>query len=175
MSDHHDGIEENDNHLPNWWLATLFGAMIFSVVYWAYYHTLSVGALQAAELSADQTALREVREKNAPKMGDEQLLALVKDQAAVGRGRDVFAANCVACHAAKGEGSVGPNLTDEFWIHGGKPMQILDVVTKGVTDKGMLAWGPILGAEKVRDVTVFVLSIKNTNVAGKAPQGEKEQ
>jgi cytochrome c oxidase cbb3-type subunit III len=174
MSDHHDGIEEHDNHLPNWWLVTLFGSILFSFVYWTYYHTLSAGAAQAEELQQDEAALQALREKNAPSASDESLLALSKDEKAVARGRDIFKINCVACHGMKAEGSVGPNLTDAYWMHGGAPTQIQTVIAKGVPEKGMLAWNSVLGAAKVNDVTAFLITLKGTNVQGKGPQGEKE-
>lgn len=174
MSDHHDGIEEHDNHLPNWWLVTLFGSIVFSFAYWTYYETLGVGAAQAQELAGEEAALRALREKSAPPISDESLLALSKDQKVVASGETIFKTNCVACHGMRAEGSVGPNLTDDYWLHGGKPLQIHGVITKGVTEKGMLAWGNVLGDAKVRDVTAFVLSLKGTNVQGKPPQGEKD-
>ncbi|MGC4117494.1 MAG: c-type cytochrome [Myxococcales bacterium] len=171
----HDGIVEHDNHLPRWWLLTLFGAVVFSFGYWFYYQHLT-GPGQRAELAADEKMLSDLREKAlSSKVSDESLLALSKDAAAVGRGAELFKANCVACHEAKGEGKIGPNLTDAYWIHGGKPTQIFGTVVNGVPDKGMLAWGPVLGAGKIQDVVGYVLTLKNTNVKGKEPQGNKEE
>jgi len=80
----------------------------------------------------------------------------------------------VACHGDKGQGLVGPNLTDAYWIHGkGTRADIFKVIHDGVPDKGMLAWGEILKPEEVIAVSSFVFSIRNTNVPGKAPQGDK--
>lgn len=174
MSDHHDGIEEHDNHLPNWWLVTLFGSIVFAFFYWTYYETLAAGPAQAAELQADEAALALARERSAPPISDDVLLASSKDPKIVARGEALFKANCVACHGVRAEGTVGPNLTDDYWLHGAQPLQIHGIITRGVTEKGMLAWGNVLGDAKVRDVTAFVLSLKGTNVAnGKAPQGDK--
>jgi cytochrome c oxidase cbb3-type subunit III len=173
MTTMHDGIEEHDNHLPSWWLATLFGAIVFAFAYWTYYHTLAVGPSQAAELAADQATVAAVREASAPPVSNEVLAAASRDPLTVERGRAIFASNCVACHGARGEGVVGPNLTDAYWIHGGSAMEVHAVISKGVLDKGMLAWGNVLGAAKVRDVTAFVVSLAGTNVSGKEPQGIK--
>lgn len=171
----HDGIEEHDNHLPRWWLLTLFGAIVFSFGYWFYYQHLT-GPGQRAELAAEEKRLADLREKAlSSKISDDSLLAMSKEPAAVGRGAELFKANCVACHEAKGQGKIGPNLTDPYWIHGGKPTQIFRVVVDGVPDKGMLSWGPVLGAAKLQDVVAFVLTLKNTNVQGKEPQGTKEE
>lgn len=171
----YDGIEEQDNHLPRWWLLTLFGAIVFSFGYWFYYQHLT-GPGQRAELAADEKMLADLREKAASaNVTDQTLLALAGDATAAARGAEIFKANCVACHEEKGQGKIGPNLTDAYWIHGGKPTQIYKTVTNGVPEKGMLSWGPMLGAAKVQDVTAFVLTLKNTNVAGKEPQGNKEE
>ncbi len=170
----HDGIEEHDNHLPRWWLLTLFGAIVFSFGYWFYYQHLT-GPGQRAELAADEKALAELREKAlSSKITDESLLALAGDPASLARGAELYKANCVACHEARGQGKIGPNLTDAYWIHGGKPTQIFKVVVNGVPDKGMLSWGPVLGAAKSQDVVAYVLTLKGTNVPGKEPQGNKE-
>jgi cytochrome c oxidase cbb3-type subunit 3 len=88
-------------------------------------------------------------------------------------GRGVFAQSCVACHAANGGGGIGPNLTDSAWIHGSRPTTHLrTMVNEGVLARGMPAWGPQLGHERVQAVVAYVLTLKDTNVAGgKAPQG----
>ena len=93
-------------------------------------------------------------------------------------GKVTFTANCGTCHTLKASGSVGnigPNLTDKTWLHGGKPAQIFKTVNEGVLTKGMAAWGPQLGTDKVQNVVAYVLTLKDTNVAGgKAPQGVEE-
>lgn len=171
----HDGIEEEDNHLPRWWLFTLFGAIVFSFGYWFYYQHLS-GPGQREELAAQEKKLADLREKAAAaNVSDESLQSLAKDPAAVARGAEIFKAHCVACHEAKGEGKVGPNLTDAYWIHGGEPTTVYKTIVQGVPDKGMLAWGPVLGSAKAREVAAFVLTLKGTNVPGKAPEGDQEQ
>ncbi len=170
----YDGIEEHDNRLPRWWLATLWGAVFFSFGYWLWFHTLHVGVLPTQAL-AMQLAERDVAEAEAVAVAgvvdDAALLAMTKDPAAVERGRAVYAASCVACHADKGQGLVGPNLTDDVWVHGNTPTQLLTLISEGVLTKGMPAWKPALGAEKVKDVAVFVLTLKGTHVVGKAAEG----
>lgn len=175
MLDHddHDGIEEHDNHLPNWWLATLFGGIVFAIGYWVYYQELHVGPSSREALAAEQLALAKLH-PTGPQISEAALLARGADAQAVARGHEIFVTNCIVCHGEHAEGKIGPNLTDSFWLHGGRPLQILGTVANGVPDKGMLSWQPIVGDEKVEDVVSFVLSLKNTNVAGKAPQGNKE-
>jgi len=92
--------------------------------------------------------------------------------AALGLGQQAFAANCVACHEAQGQGKIGPNLTDAAWLHGGSPLEIFRTIRDGVPAKGMPSWGPALGRTGVAQVTAFVLSLRNKNIPGKAPEGE---
>jgi len=167
----YDDIQEEDNHLPNWWLAILFGSIVFGFGYWLVYHTTQALPTQLTQYHEDVKALEAARAKAEP-TSPEALVALSKDPAAVAEGEKVFVSTCVACHGPHGEGLVGPNLTDKFWLHGAGPEAILKSVIGGYPDKGMPPWGPVLGPEKTRKVVAFVLSIKGKNLPGKAPQGE---
>ena len=79
----------------------------------------------------------------------------------IDKGREIFKQNCTSCHGPEAKGLVGPNLTDNTWIHGGKPEDIQNTITKGVAAKGMPTWGPILGNEKVADVATFIYSLSH--------------
>lgn len=171
-----DGIVEHDNKLPNWWLFTLFAAMFFAVVYWLAYQT--TGALPSlretyredyAEHVAKQAAAAAARPLN-----DETLTAMSKDDAAVARGKVTFTAICAACHGQNGEGLVGPNMTDNAWIHGGKPMAMHLIVSEGFIAKGMPSWKATLGDSGTKDVVAFLLTLKGKNLPGKAPEGTPE-
>lgn len=88
-------------------------------------------------------------------------------------GKKVFKQNCVACHGQKGEGIVGPNLTDDYWLHGNKLSDVVKVITNGVPAKGMMAWKPQLSTAQIQAVASYVLSLKGAVPAnGKAPQGK---
>jgi cytochrome c oxidase cbb3-type subunit 3 len=173
----YDDIRECDNKLPNWWLYTLFGAMAFALVYWVYYHEYRAGTLPVQAYKRELIAARKAEAQRMLAMGevtDDKLEEMGANPALVQQGKDIFVTSCAPCHQASGGGQIGPNLTDEFWIHGGKPTDILRTVRDGVVEKGMVAWGPQLGEDKVRAVTAYVLSIRNTHVpGGKPPQGEK--
>ena len=175
-----DGIREFDNKLPNWWLWTFFGAMIFSVVYWFGYQVLHVwpGSLESYQIEMKNAeAERDRLIAQSMDLSDEGLLELSKDPEAVARGKATFhgGGTCMSCHAVDGSGGVGPNLTDNYWLHGGKPSQIYRTVNLGVPLKGMQPWGPKLGPKRVADVVAFVLTIKGTNKKGKAHEGELEK
>ena len=166
----YDGIEEADNRLPLWWLITFYGAIAFGAVYWFYYHEYDIGQSQRDQYAAAQLA----QAQSAGEVTNDGLSVLGSDPQMVEAGRTTFAAQCVACHDEKGQGkeALGPNLTDNTWINGGSALDIYNTITDGVPAKGMVAWGPVLGAESVKQLTAYLLSIRNTNVPGKAPEGE---
>lgn len=163
----YDGIEEADNELPTWWLITFYGAIAFAVVYWFAYHELEALPLPPQEYAAA------LAEQAGDQVSEELLVALADDPDAVAGGQELFATHCEVCHKARGEGNIGPNLTDPNWIHGGSPVDIHVSISDGWLQNGMPAWGQTLGPEAVQRLTAFVLSIRDTNVAGgKEPEGE---
>jgi cytochrome c oxidase cbb3-type subunit 3 len=98
----------------------------------------------------------------------------LKDSKIVSSGKEIFIAKCVACHGQAGEGGVGPNLTDEYWLHGGSINDIFKTVKYGVPEKGMIAWQATLKPNEIQSVSNYILSIQGSNPANaKAPQGEK--
>lgn len=164
-----DGIEEADNHLPLWWLATFFGAIAFGAVYWSVYSSYELLKGPLDELHEEQAAAAQAA--GVP-LTDEQLAALASDPVHVAAGRAVFAQNCVVCHGDHAQGNIGPNLTDRFWLHGGAPTDILHTIRMGFAPKNMPQWGTVLGPVRTQDVAAFVLSLRDTNAAdGKAAQG----
>jgi cytochrome c oxidase cbb3-type subunit 3 len=176
----YDGIEEANHPLPGWWQLTLYGGVVFALLYFFDYQVLHAQKTPREEYEDDQIALRREAAANALSQGkvDPQVLvSMSKDPSAVGDGHAVFASTCAACHRADGGGNIGPNLTDSYWIHGtGQPGDIYTCAHDGVPAKGMPAWGPVLGDKKVAEAVAYVLTIQNTNVPnGKAPQGEKVQ
>jgi cytochrome c oxidase cbb3-type subunit 3 len=170
----HDGIEEYDNRLPDWWLWILYGSIIFSVGYWLVFHTLGIADLPGAKYDKEMIAAAEEQLAKMAEGGttDESLLLMAGLPDKVAEGRALFQKYCVVCHADQGQGNIGPNLTDKYWIHGATPMDNHRVVTNGVLDKGMAAWGRQLGPRRVDLVVAYVLTLRDTNVPGKGPEGE---
>ena len=171
-----DDIREEDNRLPLWWQYTLYGAIAFAIFY--FYGEHKIGAWKSRNEAYDQEmiAARLEAAKSGGKMNEATLLAMSRTDQTVREGKQVFATTCAPCHRADGGGNIGPNLTDNYWLHGGKPEKIFNTVLDGVPAKGMPTWAPQLGEEKVASVVAYLLTIRNTNVpGGKAPQGDPEK
>jgi cytochrome c oxidase cbb3-type subunit III len=179
LLDHnYDGIRELDHVLPRWWLWTLYCTIVFAIFYSAYYLS-GVGQSSQQELNL---AMKEIEALNpAPAVGtsgdSSDLLAALKNPERLKSGAEVYAGKCFACHGDKGQGIVGPNLTDDYWIHGSGNLQdIAAVVSNGVLDKGMPPWGPSLTPEELSNVVAFVYSLHGTHPGNpKAPQGQKQE
>lgn len=160
-----DGIQEYDKRLPNWWLFTLYGAIVFSLVYWLYFHQSQVGISDHERLTLEMERIQAERLRSSlGAIDDPRLWEMSRNTEIVSAGRQVFLQNCTPCHLASLRGksenptAVGPNLVDEDWIHGGAPSAIRNTITRGVLEKGMPAWGPMLGDKKIIEVLAFVLS-----------------
>ncbi len=178
LLDHeYDGIRELDNPMPGWWKATFLASVVFSALYLWFYQGLGQD-LVADEYAADVARYLEHQEALAAKaeiVSEETLTELSHDAAAVAEARAKFGAVCAPCHGARGEGKIGPNLTDEFWLNGdGSLMSILSTVEGGVVAKGMPAWGRQLAPDEVKKMAAFVGSIRNTHQAGgKKGEGQR--
>jgi cytochrome c oxidase cbb3-type subunit 3 len=159
----YDGIQEYDKRLPNWWLYTLYATIVFWVGYWSYYEWFRIGA-SGTETVTSEIARIEASRLSAAKLDDASLWQMSRNPEFIEAGRVSYVANCAACHLASLRGktespvAIGPDLADTGWVHGGKPTEVHDVISKGVLTKGMPAWGPVLGAKKITEVTAYILS-----------------
>jgi len=162
----YDGIREFDKRLPNWWLFTLYGAILFAVCYSSYYEWLREGPTGEQAVTAAMTRIEAERLASmaATKLDDATLWQMSRNPVFTASGRTTFNSICATCHLAslrgKGENptAVGPDLTDQVWIHGGRPVEILATVTNGVPAKGMPTWGPVFGQKRITEVVAYVLS-----------------
>ncbi len=173
----YDGIRELDNNLPSWWLATFYITIVFALLYFAYY-SLGEGPGLRDEFNQAKLAAEQKQAASKPKetgIDETQLANMLKDSAQIQAGKVVFDGKCASCHGNKGEGLIGPNLTDAYWIHGkGTWVDITKAVDTGVPDKGMPPWGPILKPVELQQVVVYIKSLEGTNPPNaKAPQGDK--
>lgn len=172
----YDGIQEYDNPMPRWWKITFWATAIFGFGYWLHYHWggdgVSVAQAYAQEMRA-VAASEAARALESDEVTEESLAALLKDPAQLEIGQKKYAAVCAACHAAQGEGLIGPNLTDLYSLHGeGKLMDIYKVVSDGVVDKGMPAWARTMSSAELKGVVAYVGSLRGKNLPGKEPQGQ---
>lgn len=178
IEDHeYDGIHELDNPLPGWWLMTFYITIVFAVAYFVYYE-IAGGPSLDEQLGREMKTIvskRTAAEESEVEESEETLLAMLNDPEALNRGESEFAAKCAVCHGNNGQGLIGPNLTDDYWIHGnGSISSILGIVREGVADKGMPKWKGVIDPELLEDVVAYVYSIHGTNPEdAKLPQGEK--
>ena len=175
MDHEYDGIREYDNPLPGWWVATFWLTFLFSVGYFFHYHLsgrgVSIHEAYAEELKRHEAFI--ARRAAKEKVTEKSLETLMGTATALAAGQKIFAARCEACHAAQGQGLVGPNLTDDHWIQGqGALMDIYQVVHDGVAAKGMPAWSRQLTPMELRQVVVFAGTLRGKNVPGKASEGK---
>lgn len=172
----YDGIHELDNDLPPWWKYGFYLTVIWGFLYLVYYHVTDSGPLMIAEYNNEVTAadaeMKERMARNADMVTPENVEMLTTAEA-ISAGQSIFSQNCVACHGQKGEGGVGPNLTDDYWLHGGGIKHVFKTVQSGVPAKGMIAWKSTLSPKQIQQVSSYILSLKGSNPAnGKEPQGE---
>lgn len=178
LLDHnYDGIKELDNSLPPWWVWGFYLTIIFSVVYLLHYHVMDTGPSSEQEykneLAMAEQQIKERQSKMANFISAETVIALNTPEA-LGEGKNIYEKNCVACHGNDGGGTVGPNLTDDFWIHGGGIKNIFKTVTEGVPAKGMISWKAQLSPKQIQSVSSYILTLQGTKPAsGKAPEGDK--
>ncbi len=145
----YDGIEEYDNALPVWWIGLFYSCIAWALVYVVTYHF--VGEIsQVAAYEAEMAAAAE--RWPAPTTG--AIIEVGDDGLAAGKA--IYDANCVACHGAALEGGIGPNLTDDEWLHGNTRAEMVQTITNGVVAKGMPAWGSVLGPQKVAQVAAWI-------------------
>jgi cytochrome c oxidase cbb3-type subunit 3 len=176
LKDHsYDGIQELDNPLPDWWLFTFLATIIFAFFYFIHYE-FSGGLTINDELKKDMAQVTSLRKAgSSPAEEEKEIAKLLGIAAVVADGKTVYSGKCAACHGPELQGLIGPNLVDDFWIHGaGKLGEIALMVRKGVPAKGMPAWEGLLKDEELRSVTVYLFSQIGSNPPNpKPPQGEK--
>jgi cytochrome c oxidase cbb3-type subunit 3 len=170
----YDEIHELNNPVPRWFNVLFYGTMIFAVGYLYYYHVAD-GPKQDQEYAAEMEKAELDKKAFLAKSSEKYDENSVKiDAALIENGKSVFNANCVACHGDAGQGVVGPNLTDEYWLHGGSINDVFKTVKYGVPAKGMASWEKNLSAKNIAEVVNYILSLQGSKPANaKAPQGDK--
>jgi cytochrome c oxidase cbb3-type subunit 3 len=178
LLDHdYDGIRELDNRLPPWWVAMFYITIVWGVLYFSYNHISGYGQSSEEayieEMSLAQASVDQFLAGRADVV-DENNVKLLNDEQSISDGKFIYQINCVVCHLESGAGLVGPNLTDEYWIHGGGIKNVFKTIKYGVPEKGMIAWSSQLRPADMQKVASYVLSMQGTKPENpKAPEGEK--
>ena len=177
MTDHeYDGIRELDNNLPPWWKYGFYFTIVFAVIYLINYHVTRTAPLQLQEYKQEMAEAEVSKSKQLKTESagvDENTVTELNDPALIASGLEIFKGNCASCHGQNGEGGVGPNLTDEYWLHGGGIKNVFKVIKYGVPEKGMISWQQSLKPEAIQKVASYILTLHGSKPANaKEPQGE---
>jgi cytochrome c oxidase cbb3-type subunit 3 len=182
MEHEFDGITELDNPTPRWFMVLFFSTVIFAVAYLFNYEVFGFGQTQEQEYVSElqQADLDKeaflAKPENAKSAVNENNIVLSKDAAVLTSGAALFTNRCTPCHGDHAQGIVGPNLTDEFWLHGGSIQDVFKTIKYGVPEKGMISWEKSLSAQQISDLANYVLSLQGSHPAGaKAAQGDKQK
>jgi len=178
LLDHnYDDIMELDNQLPPWWKWGFYVTIVFAVFYMLYYHASGSGKLMAAEYKDEMNKAameKEVRMKEAKDYVTEDNVAVLTSAGELASGKTTFTTNCVTCHGTQAQGTpIAPNLTDNYWLHGGGIKDVFKTITQGVPGKAMIAWSQKLSPKQINEVASYIFSLQNSKPEGaKQPEGE---
>lgn len=176
LLDHnYDGIQELDNALPPWWKYGFYITIVVAFIYIFNFHVMGNGQSPTQEYNAEMEKARiekEVFEANNKDKVDENNVPMA-DAAGIAAAKEIFLTKCKACHGEQGQGGVGPNLTDDYWLHKGSLNDIFHTIKAGYADKGMQSWANDFTPKEISFLASFVKSLHGTNPPNpKAPQGE---
>jgi cytochrome c oxidase cbb3-type subunit III len=180
MLDHsYDNIVELNNPIPRWFMVLFYSTVVFAVVYLLNYHVFKSSKLQLAEYETEveqaqiayQAYLKEAGDKINP-----ETVTLLTDKDEVEKGKEMFLrpGSCYSCHGKNGEGNIGPNLTDEYWIHGGGIKNVFKTISEGAPNTTMVSWKKKFSPLEIQQIASYVISLEGSKPdKAKEPQGEK--
>ena len=176
LLDHdYDGIKELDNALPPWWKYGFIITIFIAVLYLLKYEVWHYGPNPTEEYNNEMTTAKEQINNYLASIKNnvDEKSVTMSDATGIAAGSVSFAKTCVPCHGTKGEGGVGPNLTDNYWLHGGKIADLFKTIKYGYPDKGMQSWQAIYSPVQIQELASYIKSLRGTNPPnGKAPQGD---
>ena len=165
-----DGIRELDNKLPRWWVLLFYLTIAFAVLYMLQYHVLKAGDLMAAEYAKELTAGNAIKQAAMGRFESEiPTLEPTKDPAALANGKKTFVTLCAPCHRPDGGGLVGPNLTDDYWIHGSLFADNVKTIWNGIPEKGMITWKNTLKPKEILEVASYIYTLRGTHPPNPKP------
>jgi cytochrome c oxidase cbb3-type subunit 3 len=171
-----DGIKELDNNLPRWWVWLFYLTIVFAAAYMGYYHVLRAGDLQVAQYEKDSKKGEEIKSAAITKFeATLDSLEPSKDPAVLAKGHQTFNTLCAPCHRADAGGLVGPNLCDDYWIHGSNFVDNLKTIITGVPEKGMLTWRGVLKPGEIHAVASYIYTLRGTKPPNpKLPENQQQ-
>ncbi len=197
LLDHnYDGIRELDNKLPRWWVWLFYLSIVFAVMYMVYYHVLPrknfqdsgplstwdkiLNALprdlQEAQYLKEYNAGQAIKAETMTKFESSfATLTPSKDPIMVDHGHQIFLNKCAPCHRADGGGLVGPNLCDDYWIHGSNFSDNIRTIWNGVPAKGMITWKNFLKPDEVYSVASYIYTLRGSNPKNPKPPENQQQ
>ena len=165
-----DGITELDNLLPRWWVWLFHLSTIFAVIYMLYFHVFRIGDLQAAQYMKEARTGDEIKAASiATFEASIETLQPSADKPVIARGLPIFTSYCAPCHRADGGGLVGPNLCDDYWIHGSNYVDNVKTIINGVPAKGMLTWRGVLRPDQIKEVSSYIYTLRGSNPKNPKP------
>ena len=171
-----DGIRELDNKLPRWWVWLFNLTILFAVGYLVYYHVMGDGRMMLAEYKRESAIGDAVKAKTLAKFEQDMASAEpLTDPARVADGQRIFNQMCAPCHREDLGGLVGPNLTDDYWIHGPKFSDNLKVIYNGVPEKGMVTWKTLLKPAEIISVASYIYTKRGSNPPNPKPREDQVQ
>ena len=159
-----DGIQEYNKRLPNWWLLTFYGSIVLAIGYWFYFAHSNLPMTDGERVMAEMARIEATKLASDLVIDDEHLWQMSESPILIASGKQTYDSLCAACHLTSLRGkeesavAIGPSLVDTEWVHGSKPTDIYRTIDEGILDKGMPAWGPVLGTRKTAEVAAYVLS-----------------
>lgn len=175
LMDHEaDGIQELDNNLPRWWVWLFYLTIAFAVFYMTYYHVLKAGDLQIAEYTKERAIGEKIKSEAIGKF-EANLASLTpsKDAEVLSKGLQTYTTLCSPCHRPDGGGLVGPNLCDDYWIHGSNYVDSIKTIINGVPEKGMLTWRGVLKPSEIQAVASYIYTFRGTKPPNPKPREDQ--
>ena len=176
LEDDFDGIKELDNKIPPWFNLLFLITIIFAAGYMLNFYVFKTGKLQYQEYDEEmqEAAIQKAELIKSGAFINENTVTRLTDELSLSAGENIFKSNCVPCHGPEAGGVIGPNLTDDYWIHGGGIKNIFHTISYGVPAKGMISWQMQLNSKQIQEVASYVMSLHGTHPSNpKPPQGEK--
>jgi cytochrome c oxidase cbb3-type subunit 3 len=174
----YDGITEYDNPCPPWLMYIFYFTALLAIFIVGYHFGSNSknGILEAYAIKLKEAQMQTQTQTatHKPEISESELLSLLEDPAALAEGGEIFGEQCALCHGYSAEGMIGPNLIDNYWLHGkGKISDISVSISSGIPDKGMAAWADRIPEQQILHIAAYIKSLQGTTVENaKEPDGE---